>query len=217
MDVKLYTDEKYVPISELKAFGDAFIQETQNYRRMFLEVIQLGDLDFVNIVETPHLIKKRFIKNIELKGLLDIKVENNDYILAIAKAIAQGESIGGIKIPQADKLRDIYLANNKDLTIITNYLTEKIDEIIKVGSTDSLDKVFPELSKFEVKFIRKFNAKNLSYSISDFQEQNKTSYETARKALDKLTELKLYIKQKVGKKFVYMPTDKLITVVKGGE
>lgn len=217
MDVRLYTDEKYVPINELQAFGDEFINETKNYRRMFMEVIQLGDLDFVNIVETPALIKKRFIKNIELKGILNINVENNDYILAIAKAIAKGEDVEGVNIPHASKLREIYLQNGKDLTIITNYLTEKINDVVVKTTSNEIEKVMPELSKNEVQFIKKFNGRNLNYSINDFQEQNKTSYETARKSLDKLSELKLYIKQKIGKKFVYSPTDKLLILMKGGE
>lgn len=217
MDVKLYTDEKYVPLTELAAFGDLFVEQTKNYRRMFMEIVQLGDLDFVNITETPHLIKKRFVKNVELKGAFDLKAENNDFILEIAKRIAKGEEIEGFKVPNAEKLKELYLQNGKDLTIITNYLTEKIDDFITPASAKEIDKLMPELSRNEINFIKKYNGRNLNYSINDFQMQNKTSYETARKSLDKLTELKLYLKQKIGKKFVYSPTDKLLTLVKGGE
>lgn len=216
MNVKMYTDEKYVPITELRAFGGDFIKDTKKYRRNFIEVIQVDDLHFVNLVETPNLIKKRFIKNIELKGLLQIQVPDNDFILHIAKCIVKGDEVPGLKIPQTKELKELYENNEKDLTIVTNYLTINIDKYLTKSNHDGISKQLPELSKYEISFIDKFNDINHNYTIHDFQDLNKTSYETSRKSLEKLKELSLYSKQKVGKKFIYKPTDKLQQIMKGG-
>lgn len=216
MNVKTYTDEKYIPLTELNAFGGEFIENTKEYRRNFIEVIQVDDLHFVNLVETPNLVKKRFIKNIELKGLLQIEVPESDYILHIAKQIVKGEKIDGISIPNIKELKELYLRNEKDLTIVTNYLTLNIDKFIERQDEEMLSKKLPELSKHELKYIHEFHDKNLNYTISHFQELNNTSYETSRKSLEKLKDLSLYSKVKIGKKFVYKPTDKLVQIMKGG-
>lgn len=216
MNVKTYTDEKYIPLTELNAFGGEFIENTKEYRRNFIEVIQVDDLHFVNLVETPNLVKKRFIKNIELKGLLQIEVPESDYILHIAKQIVKGEKIDGISIPNIKELKELYLRNEKDLTIVTNYLTLNIDKFIERQDEEMLSKKLPELSKHELKYIHEFHDKNLNYTISHFQELNNTSYETSRKSLEKLKDLSLYTKVKIGKKFVYKPTDKLVQIMKGG-
>ena len=216
MNVKTFTDEKYVPLTELNAFGGEFIENTKEYRRNFIEVIQVDDLHFVNLVETPNLVKKRFIKNIELKGLLQIEVPESDYILHIAKQIVKGEKIDGINIPNVKELKELYLKNEKDLTIVTNYLTMNIDKFIAKQDEDQLSKKLPELSKYELKYIHQFHDKNLNYTINHFQELNNTSYETSRKSLEKLKDLSLYTKEKIGKKFVYKPTDKLVQIMKGG-
>lgn len=216
MNVKMYTDEKYVPITELRGFGGDFIEDTKKYRRDFIEVIQVDDLHFVNLVETPNLVKKRFIKNIELKGLLQIDVPDNDFILHIAKCIVKDEQVEGIKIPNTKELKELYEKNEKDLTIVTNYLTTNIDKYITRSDQDDIAKQLPELSRYELTFIDKFNDTNHNYTISDFQTLNNTSYETSRKSLEKLKDLSLYSKQKVGKKFIYKPTARLIQIMKGG-
>lgn len=215
MNVKQYTDEKYTPVSELAVLGQDFIGQLTEYRRQFAEVIQLGNLDFAFLVESPSLIKKRFIKNVELKGMFDF--EDPDYILEIAKSIVLDKEVKGIKIPESKRLKELYVKNDKDLTIITNFLSEYKFENQEVKTQDvELNKILPELSRNEIGFITTHNIKELKYSINDFQEKFTSSYETARKSLDKLFGLKLYTKQKVGKKFVYSPTEKLITLTKGG-
>lgn len=219
MDLRLYTDENYVPMSDLLSFGPEFVNKISEYRRTFMEVVNLNDFDFVNIIETPSLIKKRFIKNIELKGLFDFEAENNDYILEIAKLIVANKEVKGLKIPNNDILIKKYVDNNKDLTIITNYIVKNIDSllVIEKDGVGNLEQRIPELTKLDVAFIVSCNNSNLNYTISDYQEVNKCSYETGRKACDKFVELDLFIKKKVGKKFVYKPTDKLQLLVKGGK
>lgn len=215
MDVRLYTDENYVPLKDLVAFGGDFISKATEYRRSFIEVIQLNDFDFVNIVETPSLVKKRFSKNVELKGLVDIKAPNNDYILEIAKSIVKDEEVFGLDESTINGLKAKYLENGKDLTIVTNYLTNNFDRLIKVKPSENLVHSLPELTKYDVEFINEFNDLKMNYSISDYQSITDSSYETGRKSMDKLVSMKLYIKTKVGKKFVYRPTEKLKALLKG--
>lgn len=219
MDLRLYTDENYVPISDLSSFGPEFVSKISEYRRTFMEVVNLNDFDFVNIIETPSLIKKRFIKNIELKGIFDFKAENNDYILEIAKLVVANKEIKGLRIPNHDILIKKYVDNNRDLTIITNYIVKNIDSLLVIEKDDvgNLEQKIPELTKLDVAFIATCNKPNLSYTIGDYQEVNNCSYETGRKACDKFVELKLFEKKKIGKKFVYKPTEKLQLLVKGGK
>jgi len=168
------------------------------------------------IIETPALIKKRFIKNIELKGLLNFEAKNNDYILELAKKIVKNENIDPINIENIKDLKKLYKENDNDLTIITNYLVEKIDNLITSNKNNKIGRVIPWISKYEAKFIKMFNNNDHSYSLKDFININNTSYETARKSMDKLVLKELYTKEKIGKKFIYKPTDKLIKIIKGG-
>lgn len=217
MDIRLYTDKDYVPLKDLSALGEEFVTKTEEYRRSFMELVVLDDLNFVNIVETPALVKKRFSINVELKGRIDLQAENHDFILEIAKAIANGKDVEGISIVDKDKLIKKFEENNRDLTIITEYITKNIEKLLtEKTSKDTLNSVFPELTKFDIEFIKNNSNEKLNYSIQNYQDVTSCSYETGRKSLEKLTELNLYSKTKVGKKFVYKPTQKLITYVKGG-
>lgn len=217
MDTRLYTDKDYVPLNDLKVLGDVFISQITEYRRSFIEMIKLDNLSFVNIVETPSLVKKRYTKNIEIKGKIEIEAENHDYILEIAKEIVKGHDVKGISLSERDELIKQFKDNMNDLTIVTEYLTKNIDKLlVEENESKAIEHTYPGLSKYDVNFINNFNNQSMSYSISDYQKLNDCSYETSRKSLEKLEELKLYEKVKVGKKFVYKPTNNLIKLT-GGE
>ena len=215
MEIKQYTDERYIALNDLVSFGTDVINETKEYRRSYMELVPLNDLDFVNIVETPALIKKRFSKNVELKGVLDFEVDNNDFILELALMIVKNNELKGLSKQEIQTILDKYKSNGNDLTIITNYLTNNVDKLIITTDVDDIGKLFPSLTKGDVEFIKKSNNINLNYSLSDYQEIKGCSYETARQALVRLSELKLYVKAKVGKKFVYKPTSKISEIMKG--
>lgn len=216
MNIKQYTDEKYIPISDLSSMGDSFVASTMEYRQTFMEMIPLNDFEFANIVETPSLVKKRYSKNVEIKGKVSIDADDNDFILALALKLVRGENIKGIDSHTRESINKKYNQNACDLTIITNWLVENIDKVVET-EIDDLAYEMPELNLNDMKFINQFNKENQHYSISDYLKINETSYETGRRALEKMSDLKLYIKTKLGKKFVYKPTSKLINIMKGGE
>lgn len=214
MIINKYTDVDYVPMSKLSSLSSEVREEIKTYREKFSEVIKLDNLSFATIVETPILIKKRFIKNVELSKSLNLKVEDNDFILSFAIAIANGKNIKHINKEKERLLQDIYKENNNDLTIITTYLINELN--VSNNKSNDIRKLLPGLSNNEIKFIKNNNDIRYNYSLQDFQALNKSSYETARKSLEKLANLELYLKEKVGKKFIYKPSNKLITLVKGG-
>lgn len=215
MNIKQYTDEKYIPITDLSSMGDNFVASTKEYRQAFMEMIPVNDFEFANIVETPNLVKKRFSKNVEIKGRLDIAAEDNDYILALAISLVKGNDVKGLDAQSRKSIIKKYEDNAHDLTIITNWLVENIDKVIETDIED-LSYEMPELNLNDINFINQFNKENQHYSINDYLKINKTSYETGRKALEKMSSLKLYMKTKLGKKFVYKPTSKLVNITKGG-
>ena len=217
MDIKQYTDEQYIPISDLSSLGDTFVQSTMQYRQEFMEIVQLDNLEFANIVETPKLVKIRYEKNVELKGKVNIKSKNNDFILQIAKNIVSGKNYYNIDEEIIDSINKKYISNNKDLTVVTSWLVNNIELLSGEEEDDDLIHSMPELSEKDIKFIKGNNSANSHYSISDYLKINKSSYETGRKALERLAELGLYSKNKVGKTFVYKPTKKLRQYMEGGE
>ncbi len=107
--------------------------------------------------------------------------------------------------------------NNHDLTIINNYLIEKIDDLFNHVKQENLDHQLPELSKNDILFIKSCNNLKLNYSIQDYLKNSLCSYETGRKSLSRLVQLALYNKSKIGKKFVYKPTNKLILLLNRGK
>lgn len=217
MDIKLYTDKNYVPYNELKNVASGYETEIVEYRKGFIEVIPLGDLSFGNIVETPTLVKKRFTKNIELKGKIQMEAENYDYILEIAKELVRGKDISGIILSERKKLIKAFKENQNDLTIITEFLINNFEKLVQDdGARDTLEHIYPWMSRYDINFVKNYNNRKMNYSINDFQTLNNCSYETSRKSMEKLEENKLYEKIKVGKKFVYRPTEKLQTMI-GGE
>ncbi|WKX02160.1 hypothetical protein [Candidatus Mycoplasma mahonii] len=216
MELKQYTDEKYVPLNDLSAFGDSIVNQIIEYRRSFTEMVQITDLDFVNIVETPKLVKKRYSVNVELKGSVDIEAKDNDFILSISINLVLGKEVKGISVSERSDIFKKYKENGNDLTIVTNYLINHVDKLIYKTSKNELDKLLPSITKKDKKFIEKYYDSNLNYAIEDYQDINKSSYETARQGLERLTNLKLYIKTKVAKKFIYKPSIKLNKIMKGG-
>lgn len=213
MEIKQFTDIQYIPESDLKAINSEIFNQEMQYRLQFTDVISLNDFTYIKLIETPHLIKKRFAVNLEIKGIVQMDFETNDYILEIAKNIIQNKNIQGLAIKDKDKLIESYSRNGNDLTIVTTYLTNNIFKLMIASSAQDIDNMYPELSSYDKLFIRTNNQVTLSYKISDYQKINYCSYETARKSLDKLANLNLYKKSKIGKKFVYQPTDKLINIL----
>ena len=218
MNLKQYTDENYIPLSDLQFLDKESVDRTIRYRREFLQIIPLDEITYVNIVETPTLIKKRYSKNVELKGRIDIEAEDNDYILEIAKDMVNGTG-KEIKLleEEKNKLLEKYKNNNNDLTIITSYIIRNIPKIINLQDQNKIQNLIPELNDNDSIFLKNANNINMYYSIKDYQDITSCSYETGRKSLDKLVELELFKKRKVGKKFVYKPTTEItITNIKGG-
>ena len=216
MDIRQYTDEKYIPLSDLASMGESFVVSTMEYRETFMEIIPVSDLEFANIVETPKLVKKRYSKNVELKGRIDIEAKNNDFILEIALKIVKGEEVPRLDQATIQNINKKYISNNKDLTIITNWLVNNIEKLVQ-NSKEDVAYIMPELNANDIAFINIYNKETQHYTINDYIKMHSTSYETGRKALEKLTKLKLYSKNKLGKKFVYQPSIKLINIMKGGK
>ncbi len=217
MEIKQFTDETYIPINDLSSLGAEVVNETKEYRRAYMELVAINDLDFVNIVETPSLVKKRFSKNVELKGKVNIEAKDNDFILELALEIIKNKKISGLSKKEIDSILLKYESNNKDLTIITNYLTNNSEKLYEQEEEKDLTKIYPTLRKSDLKFLNTCNKIRLNYSLSDYISKNKCSYETARIAMERLVELELYEKSKVGKKFIYKPTIKLEEIMKGAE
>ena len=217
MEIKQFTDEQYIPINDLISFGDDIVAETKEYRRLYMELVPVNDLDFVNIVETPSLVKKRFAMNVELKGNIEIEADDNDFILKMAIQIIKKNKLQGLSKKEIELLVKKYEANGKDLTIITNYLINNSEKLYTKEVKTDLTKKYPNLKLSDIKFMNKSNDKELNYSLNDYTEINDCSYETSRQALERLIKLELYIKSKVGKKFIYKPTDKLEEIMKGAK
>lgn len=136
MNIKQYTGEKYIPISDLSSMGDSFVLSTKEYRQTFMEMIPLNDFEFANIVETPSLVKKRYSKNVEIKGKLSIDAENNDFILALALNIVKGIKVSGIDTRTHESINKKYKDNACDLTIVTNWLVENIEKVVEEDIED---------------------------------------------------------------------------------
>ncbi len=217
MEIKQFTDEQYIPINDLISFGDDIVAETKEYRRLYMELVPVNDLDFVNIVETPSLVKKRFAMNVELKGNIEIEADDNDFILKMAIQIIKKNKLQGLSKKEIELLIKKYEANGKDLTIITNYLINNSEKLYTKEVKTDLTKKYPNLKLSDIKFMNKSNDKELNYSLNDYTKINDCSYETSRQALERLIKLELYIKSKVGKKFIYKPTDKLEEIMKGAK
>lgn len=211
MNIKETTDLRYVPIKDLSNFGNDFVNKTKEYRRTFMEVIQLDDLSFVNIVETPKLLKQRYMKNIDIKNIVSFEASENDFILQIAKDLILKKQKVKLDSTVKENLIKRFEENGRDITIITSYLVENIDKFIKVEDETELRHDYPELTKSQIMFVNKYQDPSKGYVLKDYQELTGTSYETARKSLDKLAELKFYKKEKFGRKFVFK------AIRKGGE
>ena len=213
MDIKDYTDKKYIPLSELKPLGEDFFNKTDEYRKRFIQVIELDGFKFASLVETPALVKKRYEKNVEIKGSIKFDFKTYDYILEIAKHLVTGQKFDWLDMKKIKPVLQRY-GNLSDLTLVTSYLVENINSLV-VTQEDEVIYDIPELTNSDLRFIKKFNIKNQHYSINEYTNINESSYETGRKALERLTGLSLYKKTKLGKKFMYTPTDKLTVMMKG--
>ena len=215
MDIKIYTDKQYVPLSDLVSLNQDFINKIKDYRDQHKEFIKLSDLSFVSLVETPKLVKKRYSKNVEIKEKLNIEAKDNDFILEIAKRIVKDNKKYKINEKDYQILINKFEDNGKDLTIITNWIIENINLFIqKQKLEDDILKIIPYLNKKDLNFIFKYLSKNSYCSIEKYIKTNQTSYETARKAMERMTKYNIFTKEKVGKKFIYKPTKKTIELIK---
>lgn len=109
--------------------------------------------------------------------------------------------------------------DNADLTkdfrdFLDSFYFLSSDNVIQLISTvfepmdvEELLTQYPTCSKKQMLFYTKCAKKNHYYTIAQYMEMNNVSYETARKAMEHLVELKFYRKIKVGKKFVFTPVD----------
>lgn len=120
MDIKIYTDKQYVPLTDLVSLNQDFINKIKDYRDQHKEFIKLSDLSFVSLVETPKLVKKRYSKNVDIKEKLNIKAKDNDFILEIAKIIIKDNKKYKINEKDYKRLIEKFENNEKDLTIITD-------------------------------------------------------------------------------------------------
>ena len=216
MNVRNYTEDNYIPLSELSSFGKEIINEIKEYRNNYVEIIEIDSFHFAKLIETPKLVKKRFIKNVEIKNVFNLKSKDNDFILDLAKSFVINKLPDNIYIPDREKLIKLYKENDKDLTLITNYLSNRIEEFYKQENQAEIKNLCPELSSYEISFIKECNTLNLAYSLNDFISLNATSYETARKSMEKLKMMNLYSKEKISKKFIFRPTSKLLEIIRGG-
>ena len=213
MEPAKYTNEKYIPINQLSSMGDDFVLSIKQFRKPFTEVVEVGE-SFASIVETPHLVKERFIANMQISKIIKADVENHDYVLDIAKQLVLGKDMYGLLKLAKDSIKK-YKESNNDLTIVTKFVIENIELILETKK-ELVEFKIPELSKKDIKFINKYSKRDHKYSINEYIKENKSSYETGRKAMEKMVSLQLYQKEKLGKKFIYSPTTKLLNIVKGG-
>lgn len=68
---------------------------------------------------------------------------------------------------------------------------------------NELKECYPQISETTLTFYEIHRVAQRYYTIQHFMEHGNVCYETARNAMDKLVEMKLYKKCKIGKKFVY--------------
>lgn len=99
-----------------------------------------------------------------------------------------------------DFLDSFYFLSSENVIQLISTVFESMD-------VDELLTQYPTCSKKQMLFYKKCAKKNHYYTIAQYMEMNNVSYETARKAMEHLVELKFYRKIKVGKKFVFTPVD----------
>ncbi len=215
MESRKITNQEYIPLGKLELMDSKIFLETKEYRADHLKIIS-SQGDYSKLVETPELMKKRYIKNVEISREIPMQVEDNDLILELAKKLIIKKNILKIPDSKVKKLLKIYEEENNDLTIITTWLVENVTEYLKSNNED-IRRIIPQITQKDLKFIKSANQFNSYYSINDYIKIISCSYETARKALEKMTKLNLFQKIKQGKKFLYQPTKKLVEINKGGK
>lgn len=62
---------------------------------------------------------------------------------------------------------------------------------------------YPQLKQHQLQFYLENRELGCCYTLSQFRQQTKVGYETARQAMDELVTLGFYAKGKVGKKYIY--------------
>ncbi len=216
MEKGKFTNDIYVPIKKLELMDSSISSFVKAYRTQFTSIISFDDM-YVKMVETPDLIKKRYAKNVEISNKMNIEVIDYDYITELAKLIVSNQDIP-IKIPKKKKenILKVFKEEGNDLTLVTEWLINEIDDFFITERDVDLRRMIPELSKKDESFIKIYNERTEAYSIEDYIKHVSCSYETARSSLERLTELNLFIKDKQGKRFVFRPTEKLENIMKGG-
>ena len=101
--------------------------------------------------------------------------------------------------------------NNNDYNVEETYALPFFPSNKSATASDiviKLRELYPVLKEKQAHFYSTHCTIGLSYTISQFQKEENTVYETARTSMDELAKLGLYKKTKVNKKFVYQPVPK---------
>lgn len=150
----------------------------------------------------------------------------NSYMSSILNGISFFKTFEFFRF-EISKTADKARKNNGDITYLTQLFntilmyfaklsTEQIENYIKnevrYNSLSTRDKnrnakvimeQNPEISSKQALFFIEHSDPRAAYTISDFQKDVGSSYETSRYSLDNLVEHGFYKKEKVGKKYVY--------------
>ncbi|WP_131599319.1 hypothetical protein [Mycoplasma marinum] len=216
MEKGKFTNDAYIPLGKLEQMDSNISLFVKKYRLNFTTIVTFEN-QYAKMIETPELVKKRYIKNVELASKLNIEADDNDFITEIAKRLVSKQDLP-FEVPK-DKYKIIlkqFQDDGNDLTIITSWLINEIDNFIHDNTHMDLRRMIPELSKKDEKFIMAYNETTKFYSIEDYIKFVSCSYETARSSLERLAGLNLFKKDKQGKRFVFKPTIKLQNIMKGG-
>ncbi len=216
MEKGKYTNDAYIPLGNLEQIDSNIYSSVKEYRSPFTQILTSGESLF-KLIETPELIKQRFVKNVYLAKILDIEAKDNDFILELALAIVEYRDTPlNITREELEQKLSEFRKESNDLTIITTWVSKNINNFLPIHKNAKIRRLIPDITKKDELFIDKNNKINNYYSINDYTRETGCSYETARSSLERLVTLQLFEKEKKGKRFIYKPTNKLQSVIKGG-
>ncbi|NCC55397.1 MAG: hypothetical protein EOM11_07955 [Erysipelotrichia bacterium] len=121
-------------------------------------------------------------------------------------------------IEKIDK-KDLFICETKDLSkyfrdFLDTFYFHSLYNVVQLKSTvfeqmdmEELLSLYPTCNVKQMTFYLQCSQKNHFYTIAQYMKMHQVSYETARKAMEQLVELKFYHKIKIGKKYVFTPVD----------